>query len=76
VEGCCECGDEPSGSVATELVVVASRGKCHYELQVGSAGDCEVIFFLDRIAFASPVWENGFGRRRKGSFVVTPLRRT
>jgi hypothetical protein len=25
VAGCCECGDEPSGSCATELV------SCHYE---------------------------------------------
>jgi hypothetical protein len=23
VAGCCECGDEPSGSCATELVIVA-----------------------------------------------------
>jgi hypothetical protein len=22
VEGCCECGDEPSGSFATELVIM------------------------------------------------------
>jgi hypothetical protein len=28
VAGCCECGDEPSGSCATELELVAKYGKC------------------------------------------------
>jgi hypothetical protein len=28
VAGCCECGDEPSGSCATELVRVNSISEC------------------------------------------------
>jgi hypothetical protein len=30
VAGCCECGDEPSGSGATELVSFGSEGLIYY----------------------------------------------
>jgi hypothetical protein len=33
--------------------------KRHYELKVRPVGDFKVIFLLDRIAVASPQWENG-----------------
>jgi hypothetical protein len=29
VAGCCECGDEPSGSCATELVILYLTTTCH-----------------------------------------------
>jgi hypothetical protein len=32
VVGCCECGDEPSGSCATELVIWISQNNIYYPL--------------------------------------------
>jgi hypothetical protein len=44
-------------------IVIASWSrwweKRHYELKFRPVGDCRVIFFPDRIAVASPQWENG-----------------
>jgi hypothetical protein len=31
VVGCCECGDEPSGSCATELVIVNHNLREHFQ---------------------------------------------
>jgi hypothetical protein len=33
VAGCCECGDEPSGSCATELVSLVRKWLCVGELK-------------------------------------------
>jgi hypothetical protein len=35
VAGCCECGDETSGSCATELVTVMEKCRVFCEVQTG-----------------------------------------
>jgi hypothetical protein len=45
--GCCECGDEPSGSCATELVRYIVFQKCTWGAQIMSADRCLVTSVLE-----------------------------
>jgi hypothetical protein len=38
VEGCCECGDEPSGSCATELSAIQLCAPC-FTVSTGTLGE-------------------------------------
>jgi hypothetical protein len=47
VAGCCECGDEPSGSCATELVIYSNYSDAETKtvIRIGN------ILYISQIAF-------------------------
>jgi hypothetical protein len=60
VAGCCECGDEPSGSCATELVTVWTVGSRQYCHRIFTR--LYAICLLSRCQLLKP--EKDIGKRR------------
>jgi hypothetical protein len=61
VTGCCECGDEPSGSCATELVQVLTAGSM--KVTETLLGYCALLFRRNTFTFRRCLLSPSSGRR-------------